>query len=127
MMKEAVEEYIKSGIIELYVLELTSDEENRDLIEAARAFPEIQEAIDSAATTFEEFGQSNAVAPPAPLKAFLFGTIDYMERLEGGEVPTSPPALSKTSTINDFAPWLEREDMVLPGRCRGYLYKNYWG
>lgn len=113
-MKEAVEEYIKSGIIELYLLELTSDEENREIREAAMIFPEIQEAIDSAAKTFEDFGQANAVAPPAPLKAFLFGTIDYMERLEAGEVPTSPPALSQTSTIEDFAPWLNREDMVLP-------------
>ena len=113
-MKEAVEDYISSGIIELYLLEMTSEEENRDLREAAKTFPEIQQAIDRAAKTFEEFGQANAVAPPAPLKAFLFGTIDYMERLEGGEIPTSPPALSSSSTINDFAPWLNREDMVLP-------------
>ncbi len=113
-MKEAVEDYISSGIIELYLLEMTSEEENRDLREAAKTFPEIQQAIDRAAKTFEDFGQANAVAPPAPLKAFLFGTIDYMERLEGGETPTSPPALSNASTINDFAPWLNREDMVLP-------------
>lgn len=113
-MKEAVKEYIGSGIIELYLLEMTSEEENHDLKEAAKAFPEIQQAIDAAAATLEEFGQANAVAPPAPLKAFLFGTIDYMERLESGEIPPPPPALSSTSTINDFAPWLSREDMVLP-------------
>ncbi len=113
-MKEAVKEYIDSGIIELYLLEMTSDEENLDLKEAARNFPEIQEAIDAAAKSLEEFGKANAVAPPAPLKAFLFGTIDYMERLESGEIPTSPPALSNTSAIDDFTPWLNREDMVLP-------------
>lgn len=113
-MKEAVKEYIHSGIIELYLLGMTAEEENRDLDEAAKVFPEIKEALKDAAKSFEEFGQANAVAPPAPIKAFLFGTIDYMERLEAGETPTTPPALSENSTIADFAPWLERDDMTLP-------------
>ncbi len=113
-MKEAVKEYIESGIIELYLLDMTTEEENQDLLKAAMFFPEMQEAIDAAAKAIEDFGQANAVAPPAPLKPFLFATIDYMERLESGEAPTFPPALTINSTIEDFAPWLNREDMVLP-------------
>ncbi len=113
-MKDPVKDYIESGIIELYLLNMTTEEESHDLEEAAEFFPEIKEALMAAAIGMEKFALAQAVPPPAPAKPFLFATIDFMERMEAGEAPTFPPALHPNSTADDFAPWLNRPDMILP-------------
>lgn len=123
MMTEIVKEYIHSGIIELYLLGCTNEEENRDLEMASAYFPEIKSAIAQSAKAFEAFGVYQSIKPPEPLKPFLLATIDFMERLEAGEVPSSPPPLTPLSSALDYKPWLSRPDMELPADAEDTFIK----
>lgn len=107
-------EMLGSGLLELYVAGMTTAEESRQVEIAAAADPAILQEIDAIAASLEKHAQQNAVAPSPVLKPFLLATIDYTERLKRGEEPANPPLLSEQSTIADYAPWLNRADMLAP-------------
>lgn len=107
-------EYIKSGILEQYVLGLTSEEESLEVEQAAAKYAEVQKEIEEISNALENYAISNAVQPSCKVKPFLMATIDYMERMEKGEAASFPPILNNTSKIEDYARWLSREDMILP-------------
>lgn len=109
-----IKEYILSGILEQYVLGALRDEEAIQVEEVASKYPEVQKEIEEIRSALEQYALESAVQPSRKVKPFLMATIDYMERMEKGEEPSFPPLLNETSTKIDFAPWLNREDMVLP-------------
>jgi mannose-6-phosphate isomerase-like protein (cupin superfamily) len=105
-----IDEYIKSGIIELYVLGLTSEEENTEILHLLALYPLLKDEIDYITSALID--QSNQPTLSDKVKPLLMATIDYTERLKTGEEPTNPPPLNETSTIADFSVWLNRADMV---------------
>lgn len=111
---ENIREYINSGIIEAYVLGIATPEERMEVEELAIEYIIVREAIDEFSYNLEQFSFLNAPSPDPVIKPSLLATIDYLNRIEQGEVPSFPPALNSNSTIADFAEWLNRPDMVLP-------------
>lgn len=109
-----IKEYISSGILEQYVLGTISIEESLQVEKVAAMHTEVQKEIEEISKAIEQYAMENAVEPSRNVKTFLIATIDYMERMENGEAPSFPPALSASSTLDDFASWLNREDMILP-------------
>ncbi len=109
-----IKEYISSGILEQYVLGTISKEESLEVEKVAMMHTEVQNEIEEISKAIEQYAMENAVEPSRNVKTFLIATIDYMERMENGEAPSFPPALSASSTLADFASWLNREDMILP-------------
>ena len=107
--------YIESGILELYVLGCTSEELSRDVELVAAADPTVRQEISKIEETMEAFAMANAIAPNPVAKPFLLATIDYTERLKNGEPVSYPPLLHEKSVIDDFALWLNRDDMVYTG------------
>jgi mannose-6-phosphate isomerase-like protein (cupin superfamily) len=109
-----LKDYINSGILEEYVLGLTSETEDKEIYALALEHPEIQEEIDAIAAALTLYGESRAPELDPTIKPMVMATIDYTERLKSGEAPSFPPEVTETSTIADFEPWLGREDMILP-------------
>jgi mannose-6-phosphate isomerase-like protein (cupin superfamily) len=109
-----IKEIISSGVLEQYVLGNLSKEELLEIERMAATHPEIRGEIENISGVLEHLARANAVTPGRNVKAFLMATIDFMERMEKGEAPSSPPILSENSKRIDFASWLDREDMVLP-------------
>lgn len=107
-------DYINSGILEEYVLGLTSEAENTEIYAMALEHPEIQQEIDAIAAALTAYGEATSPEPDPTIKPMVMATIDYSERLKNGETPSFPPELSESSKISDFEPWLSREDMTLP-------------
>lgn len=107
-------EYIESGILESYVLGLSSPEEMQEVERMADIYPEVRARIDQLSEEFERHALSNAVLPDPMVKVVVLATIDYMERIEKGEIPSFPPMLHEGSQITDYSDWLNRADMVLP-------------
>jgi mannose-6-phosphate isomerase-like protein (cupin superfamily) len=107
--------YIDSGILELYVLGCLSEELSRDVELMAAADPAVRQEISKIEETMEAFAMEHAVAPNPVVKPFLLATIDYTERLKNGEPVTYPPLLHEKSVIDDYALWLNRDDMVYTG------------
>lgn len=102
--------YLKSGIIELYVLGLTTAEEVAEIEKLALIYPEIEEEIESVTAALVNHSATGRKINP-DVKAMLMATIDYTERLKKGECPSQPPLLTEHSTEADFADWLQRDDM----------------
>ncbi len=107
--------YIDSGILELYVLGFTSPEQSREVELLAADDPDIRIEITAIEEAMEALAMAHAIAPNPIVKPFLLATIDYTERLKNGEPVTHPPPLHEKSVIDDYALWLNRNDMVYTG------------
>ena len=107
-------DYIGSGILELYVLQQTTLEETREIELAAQKDPSIKQEILEIELSLERYATAQAVEPNPIIKPFLLATIDYSDRIRGGEQPLSAPLLTENSSPDDFKGWLNRADMVVP-------------
>jgi mannose-6-phosphate isomerase-like protein (cupin superfamily) len=107
-------EFIESGLLELYVLGLTSPEENREVELMNSLYEEVSVEIESITRTL--IHSSAQIAPEArsTVKPLLVATIDYTERIKHGEPKCDPPILNEGSTLEDYKEWLDRADMVTP-------------
>ncbi|WP_207434679.1 cupin domain-containing protein [Sabulibacter ruber] len=119
-------DYIESGILELYVMGVTTPGETQEVEQMASAHPEIREEIETIRQTIEAYALAHAVAPKSTVKPLVLATIDYMVRLQQGEPVTFPPVLSPESRQEDYAAWLEREDLQTPSELE-YIYVKIIG
>lgn len=110
----SVSEYIESGILEMYVMGLTSADESVEVEKMMTLHPEVQEEIRAIGRSLELYDQANAVEPHATIKPLLLATLDYMQRLGAGEMPADPPILDERSTAADYAQWIDRADFSNP-------------
>src|SRR4051812_784364 len=106
-----VKEFISSGILEIYVMGAADNDEVIAVERMAAEHPEVRNEIESISKTMERLAMSAGIAPGRNVKPFLMATIDYMERMQNGEVATIPPALTGKSDLKDYASWLNRDDM----------------
>ncbi|RNI29136.1 cupin domain-containing protein [Rufibacter latericius] len=111
-----INDFIESGILELFVMGVTSPEETQEVELMAAAHPEIREEIETIRHSIEAYAIAHAVEPSVTLKPLVLATIDYMERMKNGEPVTSPPTLTPDSKVEDFADWLNREDLKVPSQ-----------
>lgn len=107
-------EFIESGILELYVLGLASEDEKKQVELMSSLYDEVNREIEIISESLIAVAASNAPVPNATVKPLLMATIDYSQRIKNGEVPANPPILHEASIINDYSEWLNRMDMVLP-------------
>lgn len=108
-----VEDYINSGILEIYVLGMTSAEETAQVNEMAVKHIEVRQEIEEISKALEIDSAKKSFGPNETVKPYLMAVIDYTERLKGGEPMTFPPLLTKDSKIIDFEEWTSRADMIL--------------
>ena len=106
-----IEEYINSGILELYVLGITTPEENIEITELAKKNSRISKEIDAITKAFQSYSEEDVPEISPATKAMLMATIDYKERLKNGEEYAMAPLLNIDSKIEDFKTWLERPNM----------------
>jgi len=109
-----IKDYIESGILEMHVLGISSEEESLEVKRMIVSHPEIKKEVDEITSVLELYGNQNKNIPPAVIKPFLMATIDYSERIRKGELAGFPPLLSDTSKIEDYNEWLHRADMTVP-------------
>ncbi|MES2565824.1 MAG: cupin domain-containing protein [Bacteroidota bacterium] len=108
------EEYIKSGIVEMYVLGMTNAEETAEVNRMAETYAEIRQEIKEITNALQIDAERNDARPSETLKPFIMAIVDYSERLKAGEPVTNPPLLTETSSMQDYLEWTSRPDMVLP-------------
>jgi mannose-6-phosphate isomerase-like protein (cupin superfamily) len=108
-----VKKFIESGILEMYVLGNTTPGETNEVEQMAAAHPEVSREIDSINTAIGQYARAYAVTPEPTIGPMLMATIEYMERMKNGELPTYPPVLHEGSRVEDYAEWLNRKDLQL--------------
>ncbi len=79
----------------------------------------VHNEIQQIRQVLESYALSHATAPSSTVKAFLFATIDYSENIKSDAAYEFPPLLNEVSHVADYAKWLGRDDMILPGDFKG--------
>ncbi len=113
-MNPTVTEFIESGVLELYVMGAASPEETLAVEQMAEAHPDVWNEISAISESLESYALAQAVQPRKVVKTLVLATVDYLERMRQGELPTSPPEVTPASNAQQYAAWLERADMALP-------------
>ena len=108
-----INDYIASGILELYVSGIATAEEVALVEQLSLAHPEIANEIELISAAVTSYAQLNAVEPGPVVKPFLMAAIDYGERIKKGEQVSFPPVLNENSAIADYQSWLK--DSIAPG------------
>ncbi|MCJ8164176.1 cupin domain-containing protein [Pontibacter sp. E15-1] len=122
-MIPSITEFIESGVLELYVMGATEPEETRAVEQMAREHAAVREELATIRKVVERYAVAHAVAPRNIVKPMVLATIDYLERMKQGELPSSPPVVTPTSRPADYAAWLDRPDMVLPSDAENIYAK----
>jgi len=65
------EEFISSGLLELYAMGISSPEETDIVTEHLKQFPELKEQLNEIETSLENYAQANAIQPSVRLKEKL--------------------------------------------------------
>ena len=108
-----INEFIESGILEMYVLGETSPEQTETVERMVAAHEAVKAELYNIEVSLENYAISQAKPVDPTIKPFLMATIKYMERIQAGEQQTFPPKLHANSLIADFNPWLNRPDLSL--------------
>lgn len=109
------DEFIASGILELYVWGETTEEEDAEIMRMIALYPDvIKKEISEIGAVYEELAMAYQIEPDPIIKPFLLAKIDLTERMKAGEELSFPPELTENSKISDYNQWILRPDMVLP-------------
>ncbi|CAM4126308.1 Cupin domain protein [Pedobacter westerhofensis] len=132
-MKKNLQEFIASGILELYVLGDTSDEEDAEVLIMSSKFPaEIAHEIMEISMALEYFSLENAVEPSARLRENLFSKFFHQGNAADKSAPQSRkyprpaseiPRLTHFSKIEDYTDWFDPEDLITPADFKGARIK----
>lgn len=109
-----IKDYIESGILELYVLGVTTNEETEHIAKFVLSNFEVREEIENISAALEDYTNQNSIIPDPTIKPFLMAVIDYTQRLKNGEEPSFPTVLNEDSKISDYQQWLNKADVKLP-------------
>lgn len=71
-----IEDIISSGLLELYVLGITTPAENAQVEQWTRQYPEVVAEIDAIQKAMEAYARLHAVLPPGTLKKTIFSELD---------------------------------------------------
>lgn len=82
-----IKEYISSGIIESYILDVTTDQERREVECMSKIYPEIQSELMAVQEQFMHLSQTWAKEPPASLRGKVLATIANTPQDEEGDAP----------------------------------------
>ncbi len=115
-----ITQYIESGILDMYVLGITSSEESKEVEQMALAYPEVRKEIEEIAQALSNYAEIAAVTPSPTVKPFLMATLAYMDRRRNGEAEGFPPQLDEHISVGAFSFWLDREDLQLPADFKEY-------
>ena len=117
------EAFIDSGILELYVYGVASEDEVKAIHDALKLSEEVRAALLLIELVNEELAQLDAVAPDPIIKPFLLSKINLQDRMMSGEVLQETPLLNEQSVPSDFNSWLDRKDMIPPVEIDGIFAK----
>jgi len=111
-----------SGQLEMYALGALSDEDNRAVEAALNSDPSLRQELYEVELALESYAMMHALPVDPTAKPMLLAVANFQERMNSGELPSSPPALNAASRISDFAPWLDRTDLQEPSE-----YESMYG
>lgn len=116
-----INEYISSGVLELYVAGALSPDENRDVEEMAGRYEAVRDEIEAILSAFETIAAVPGVNPRPELRATILDQIDQLEH-DAGASPHGVPASHSSTAAADTSRIAPRAPVLpLPSRARYLL------
>ncbi|HEU5365488.1 MAG TPA: hypothetical protein VFU62_08145, partial [Hanamia sp.] len=74
------EEFISSGLLELYAMRISSPEETQIVEETIKQYPELKQELDDIEISLEKYAQVNAIVPPISAKEKIMNRVFAEDR-----------------------------------------------
>jgi len=115
------EEFISSGLLELYALGISSPEEKLLVEENLSQFPELKEELNDIEGSLESYAQANALQPSSDVKEKLMNRVFSQEsKVESTQAPVV--SINKRNTSIPFYKFLAAASIIL---LFGSIVLNY--
>lgn len=93
VMLMSKEKLIKSGLLEMYVLGLTTEEERMVVLEGIQKYPEIAQEMNQLKEALDQYAASQSIIPPEKLKESIFENIANSQKRKDNPNPKRFKAL----------------------------------
>lgn len=118
-----LKDIISSGLLELYILGLTSQDESRQVQQWIKQFPEVQKEIDNIQDAMESYALAHAIQPDQAVKKRILDQLSGSSSQTSAIVPSNEiKEQSKVYTISSFFKWTAAACFIL---LIGSLIVNY--
>ena len=121
-----VQEYIKSGILEEYVLGVVSDQERREVQCLSKIYPEIEAELRALEVSLTGYATLFEKKPPVELKDKIFAQLTFAEEQPEEEVPeiTRPSVTSDSPVRPIWATFSAAASVVLLVGLVWFVFQN---
>lgn len=109
-----LEQYIESGVLDLFVTGVLPAEEQIEIAKEASQNPALQAEIDALRAAYELLGNAQAIQPPSTSKARFLANLDELEAEAAQFDPARPPVLNPLSRPEDYDFWTNLETSKAP-------------
>src|SRR5258705_11652674 len=99
-----IREYIRSGIIEAYVLGLATEQEVAEIEKITRDYPVLKEAVVDFEISLEQAAFSNAVAPPVQVKSLVENELSDEFSAAERTIISKEPVSEKRAEVRHIQP-----------------------
>ena len=125
-----IKDYIENGIIESYVLGLSTPEENREVEGMSVQYPEIKQAILDFEVLFEKQVNDNLIQPPASVKSNLLNILDKDFAVADVPVKSLPQQNIEAATVRkmNYSNYVAAAAVILlivSTSLNFYFYSNF--
>jgi len=121
------ETFIKSGLIEQYVMGLASPEEMKQVEQMAAAYPEVNQHIDEMQDCMKRYVEMHSIPPPKRSRQRIIDTIDEMEMDHHEPVSATQVSSNTAGKVVQLSRWMAGVAAALfiglLGACL-YLFSN---
>jgi anti-sigma-K factor RskA len=103
-----IQAYIASGILESYVLGITSAEENAEIEALAHQYPQIKAELETVRASLEAYIMQYEQMPPAALKKKIWHKLEELEEDTTGIAPipvVTTSSAEKTAAVKPLGGW----------------------
>ena len=102
-----IKDIISSGLLEMYILGLTSVEEKNQVEGWVNTYPEISAELNAIETAMESYAMANAIEPAKGLKQKIFSLINSNHNIE------NYTTTAKVYSISPFWKWAAAASILL--------------
>lgn len=102
-----IQEYIASGILEQYCLNLLDDQGRADVVKNSLLFPEIRQELAAIETAIEKLAESQSIVPDKNLKGRILNKLGFANKLDLNNLPV-------VDAYSNYTDWLAAVEHLIP-------------
>jgi anti-sigma-K factor RskA len=101
-----IQAYIASGILESYVLGITSSEETAEVESLAQQYPQVRAEIEAVRASLEAYIMQHEEMPPASLKKKIWHKLEQLDREESAAYSENTRSLTAANNHSGYITYL---------------------